>query len=173
MKIHLLNDIFSAVIIGFCFISVGVFANTDVEFDGTLIADPCVITTDTAEQIVDFRNVPSKTFIKHNRTAPESFSFHLTECDLSLGQTVKVTFFGNEDDAQPGNFAVAGDAKGIAIALENADGEAIKPDQVLSPIALSEGDTLLKYKAYIQATDFSKVTEGDFLSHVTFSLEYE
>jgi type 1 fimbria pilin len=40
-------------------------ADTDVHFSGNLIADPCELHVDSEDQIVDFRNVPSKTFMKY------------------------------------------------------------------------------------------------------------
>lgn len=55
-------------------------ADTDVYFSGNLIADPCELHVDSEDQIVDFRNVPSKTFMKYPRSERERFSiwFDLT-----------------------------------------------------------------------------------------------
>jgi type 1 fimbria pilin len=149
------------------------FSDTDVVFDGVLISEPCNISSSSEEQIVDFKNIPSKTFISHNRTVPEKFSFLLTECDLSLGQTVTVSFQGRESDLASGNFATDGDAKGISIALEDIQGNPVVPNQPATALLLNEGDTLLEYNAYIQADDYSRVDFGDFTSSVTFSFEYE
>lgn len=153
--------------------SASAFSDTDVVFDGVLISEPCNISPSSEEQIVDFKNIPSKTFISNNRTVPEKFSFLLKECDLSLGQTVTVSFQGRESDIAPGNFATEGDAKGISIALEDIQGNPITPNQPATAVSLSEGDTLLEYNAYIQADDYSRVDYGDFTSSVTFSFEYE
>lgn len=72
-------------------------ADTDVYFTGNLVADPCELHVDSEDQIVDFRNIPSKTFIKYHLSERERFSIMLINCDLSLGSTVKVTFMGTED----------------------------------------------------------------------------
>lgn len=148
-------------------------ADTDVVFDGVLVAEPCNISTDSEEQTVDFKNIPSKTFISSNRTVPERFSILLKECDLSLGQTVTVSFQGRESDNAQGNFATDGDAKGISIAIEDREGNAIHPNQPAKSVMLDDGDTALEYNAYIQADDYSRVDYGDFTSSVTFSFEYE
>lgn len=76
-------------------------ADTDVYFTGNLVADPCELHVDSEDQIVDFRNIPSKTFIKYHLSERERFSIMLINCDLSLGSTVKVTFMGTEDVDQP------------------------------------------------------------------------
>jgi type 1 fimbria pilin len=148
-------------------------ADTDVQFRGTLISDPCLVETDPDGQTVDMGTIGAKTFMTHPRSAPKNFSIHLTECDLSLGNTVSVMFNGTEDGEQSGTFAVTGDAKGVAIALEDKEGTAIKPGSAMKAVPLTEGDTWLNYVAYVQGTDYSKVKEGAFESKAIFFLEYE
>lgn len=149
------------------------YADTDVNFSGTLVADPCELHMDSEDQIVDFRNVPSKTFIKYHRSERERFSIRLTECDLSLGETVTVTFKGAEDTAQPGLFAVTGTAAGIAIAVEDAAGTPVLPNVAMRPATLTSGDTILDFQAFISAPDHSQVREGDFECVTYFLLEYD
>lgn len=151
----------------------GAYADTDVNFSGTLVADPCELHVDSEDQIVDFRNVPSKTFITSARSERERFSLRLTECDLSLGETVKVTFMGTEDASQPGLFAVTGTAAGIAIAVEEADGTPVLPNVPMRPAALTAGDTTLNFQAFISAPVHSQVQDGDFECVTTFLLEYD
>lgn len=150
-----------------------VHADTDVYFSGNLVADPCELHVDSEDQIVDFRNVPSKTFIKYHRSERERFSIWLTECDLSLGSTVTVTFMGAEDIDQPGLFAVTGTAAGIAIAVEDESGIPVKPNVAMRPSALTAGDTFLNFQAFVSAPVHSRVREGDFECVTTFLLEYD
>ena len=151
----------------------GVQADTDVEFSGTLVSEPCQVATESEEQLVDFSNIASKTFIKHTRSAPKRFTIMLKECDLELGTQVSVTFLGEPDAIQPDTFAIQGQAKGIAIALEDENGKPVPPNQELTPVNLVEGDVPLNYVAYVQATDFEQVDFGDFMTTVTYALEYE
>lgn len=148
-------------------------ADTDVYFSGNLVADPCELHVDSEDQIVDFRNVPSKTFIKYHRSERERFSIWLTECDLSFGSTVTVTFMGSEDIDQPGLFAVTGTAAGIAIAVEDDSGIPVKPNVAMRPSALTAGDTFLNFQAFVSAPVHSRVREGDFECVTTFLLEYD
>ncbi len=149
------------------------YADTEVNFSGILVADPCELHVDSEEQIVDFRNVPSKTFIKYPRSERERFAIHLTECDLSLGETVTITFMGTEDAMQPGLFAVTGTAKGIAIAVEDTNGTPVLPNVPMRASVLTAGNTFLNFEAFISAPVHSRVREGDFESVTTFRLEYD
>lgn len=148
-------------------------ADTDVQFGGTLIADPCQVDTDSEDQTVELKTVATKTFINHEQSAATPFSVWLRECDLSMGSQVTVTFYGQKDEANPALFAVDGTAKGIALALSDDSGKAVTPGSEQQPHELNDGDTELKWEARIQSTAGSQVTEGDFVSVVTFSLEYE
>ena len=149
------------------------YADTDVNFSGILVADPCELQVDSENQTIDFGNVPSKTFITSPRSEPERFSLRLSGCDLSLGETVTVIFMGAEDFAQPGLFAVTGTAGGIAIAVEDLSGTPVVPNIPMRPAALSTGNISLNFQAFISAPDFSRVQEGDFECVTTFLLEYD
>lgn len=146
---------------------------TALEFKGKLIADPCQVSADSDYQTVEFGTIVSKTFINHNRTSPKRFKIHLEECDLELGNSVKIKFTGDEDSQQLNTFKVSGDAAGIAIAIEDEHGSTVKPDEYMSPVKLNEGDMILNWNAYVQSGDYQKIKEGSFESSVTFHLEYE
>ncbi|MFP2428879.1 fimbrial protein [Enterobacter ludwigii] len=148
-------------------------ADTDVEFSGTLVADPCLVDTDSQEQEIDFGNIVSKTFISHESTAPKDFRIHLLECDVTLGTQVSVAFLGDESLTQPGAFAVSGDAKGIAVRIEDAEGRTVTPNREYVAAELLPGETILTYRARITATDVSEVTEGEFTAVATFALDWE
>lgn len=155
------------------FFYISALADTDLQFKGVLISNPCNIDTESEEQVVEMGVIGAKTFINHHRSAPKIFKVILKECDLSLGKTVSVMFEGNEDDDQPGTFAVTGDAGGISIALEDTDGRPIKPGVEMNPVPLKEGEMVLNYTAYVQNLDFSKVKEGAFVSKAVFFIDYE
>jgi len=154
-------------------LSLSAYADTIVDFKGTLVADPCQVATDSEDQEVFFDVIPSKTFIKQNRSSPRPFRIHLTDCDLSLGNAVMFTFVGEKEATQPGTFATTGEAKGIAIALEDDDAMAVENGKALPAKALTGEDSWFDFRAFVQSTGYESVKEGDFESVVTFSLEYE
>ncbi|WP_024547672.1 fimbrial protein [Siccibacter turicensis] len=154
-------------------VSLGGLADTNVEYSGTLIADPCVVDTGSEDQTVDFGTVVKKTFSNHTRSIAEPFRIRLIECDLTAGNNVAVTFNGTEANDQPGAFAVTGDAQGVAIALEDSDGNAVEPAKTMKPVPLTGEETILNYRAFVQSSDYSNVREGAFESVVSFTLEYD
>lgn len=148
-------------------------ADTDIEFTGTLVADPCQVATDSEDQQVEFGNIVAKTFLTQNSTPPKMFTLRLVECDLSMGSTVSVTFLGDEALTQPGTFATIGEAKGIAIRLRDSEGNPVVPNEPLPAAGVLEGETVLVWQAQVTTRDSREVTEGEFLSTVTFSMAYE
>lgn len=149
-------------------------ANVDMNFRGILGADTCKLSTDSQDQLIEFPAIARSVFKNNPRSAPKKFSLNLLECDLSMGESVKVTFYGEESREQPGTFAITeGDAQGVAIAIESAGGEAIKPSVAMRPVMLMEDGNVLNFKAYIQGNDYEAIKEGQFVSSVKFILEYE
>ncbi|MFV8867046.1 fimbrial protein [Serratia fonticola] len=151
----------------------GVRADTDVEFSGTLVADPCRVETDSEAQTVEFGAIPAKTFIDAVQTVPKTFHVHLKECDLSLGSQVSFTFTGEKDAAEPTLFKVSGSATGIALAIEDSEGRVVTPDGEQQAVTLTEGDTTLTWRTRVQSTVGRHVGEGEFSSVVTFALRYD
>lgn len=160
------------IILLFCGLSHISQADTDIHFSGVLVAEPCQLATDSEEQIVDFGSIAARQFINSQLTPSKSFSIRLTECDLSVGQNVTVTFIGDESAEQPGLFAVVGEAKGIAVLLMNDDEQTILPGKSISSLLLSGNENTFTFQAAVSGPDFSSVTAGEFASTLIFSLEY-
>lgn len=148
-------------------------ANVDINFRGTLGADACKLATDSQDQMIEFPAIARSTFKNSPRSAPKKFQLRLLECDLSMGEAVNVTFYGEESREQPGTFAITqGDAQGVAIAIESASGEAVTPSVAMRPVTLMEDGNVLGFRAYIQANDYAAIKEGQFVTNVKFVLEY-
>ncbi|WP_455426045.1 fimbrial protein [Dryocola sp. LX212] len=148
-------------------------ADTNVEFSGALVADPCRVETDSEAQTVEFGAIPSKTFIDAVQTVPKTFHVHLKECDLSLGSQVSFTFSGEKDASEPTLFRVSGSARGIALAIADSEGRAVTPDGEQQAVTLTEGDNTLTWQTRVQSTAGRHVGEGEFSSVVIFALRYD
>lgn len=146
---------------------------TEVEFSGTLVADPCQVDLVSANQTVEMWPVATSTFINHETSGPKDFAIHLKDCDLSLGTQVSVTFLGEKDSVNPDLFAVNGTAQGIALTIFDSSGKRIVPDEQQRAEALSGTEMTLKWQARVQSTVGRDVTEGEYQSTITFRLEYE
>ncbi|WP_312757569.1 fimbrial protein [Pantoea brenneri] len=157
-------------------------ASSDVDFKGTLVAEPCTVATggDGENVLVDFGTIPDKNFYFYTPPRTWQFPFHilLKDCDLSLGSQVKVTFTGTEDAEQPGLLALSSrnGVDHLAIGIQAADGGDIAVNQQTKGYALNSGTTELKFSSYIQASDAGvknrTVGKGTFEAVTTFLLEY-
>ena len=170
-------DMFKGTLIGGVLCSAGAMplmaGDIDVEFSGTLITDPCEVKTESEDQTIEFNPISARRFIDHNESTPVSFSIWLRECDLSLGEQVSVTFYGENTGLNPALFAVTGTAEGIAMAITDSSGHPVLPGESQDQITLVKGDNQLMWQARIQSTVGQQVKEGEFQSVLTFSLEYE
>lgn len=146
---------------------------TEVEFSGTLVADPCQVDMESASQTVEMWPVATQTFINNETSGPKDFAIHLRECDLSLGSQVSVTFLGEKNILNPDLFAVDGTAEGVALTIFEHTGKRIIPGEKQKAVALIGGDMTLQWQARLQSTVGKDVTEGEYQAIVTFQLEYE
>ncbi|MBM7016677.1 type 1 fimbrial protein [Enterobacter cloacae] len=156
--------------------------SADVDFKGTLVAEPCVVSSgpEGDNVVVDFGTISDKTFysIYGRRTWLQSFHILLTECDTTLGKEVKITFTGTEDVEQPGLLAVnsSSGVKHVAIGLQTHKGEDLQLNTQTQGYTLYTGNTQLDFKAYVQASNEGvknhSVGRGTFEAVSTFELEY-
>lgn len=154
-------------------------ANNNVHLFGALVAEPCVIRPGDEEILLDFGTIVDKYLYKYTRTQGRDFEIRLTECDLTIGKTVKVTFTGTEDSQLPGLLALDGgsEATGIAIGLETTAAQPLPINQESDSFPLQDGNSTIALKAYVQGepqaiTDHA-IGRGAFTATATFNLEYE
>lgn len=146
---------------------------------GALVAEPCVIPPGEENVRLDFGTVIDKYLYENGRTHSQPFELHLTECDLSLGKTVKVTFSGIENRYLTGLLAIEGgsQANGIAIGMETQGGTPLPINKAGEGHRLISGTNTLTVLAYVQGeTDAianRTIERGPFSAIATFSLEYE
>ena len=151
----------------------------NVRLHGALVAEPCVIAPGDEDVKLDFGTVIDKYLYTNVRTHGQAFDIHLTECDLSLGKMVKVTFKGEENPSLGGLLAIDGgsQASGIAIGMETRDGQALPLNKFSGGQQLSSGSNTLTVLAYVrgepEAIANRTIQRGPFSAIATFSLEYE
>ncbi|MBE4976397.1 fimbrial protein, partial [Serratia sp. X3] len=115
----------------------------------------------------------------NTRTHSQTFALHLTECDLSLGNTVAITFTGTENAKLPGllELDTGSLASGIGIGLEDSSGKALPLNRASDKFRLNAGNTTLTLQAYVQgepeAIQTKSIGRGTFSAVATFTLEYE
>lgn len=146
---------------------------------GTLVEEPCTIKPGDEKVRLTFGNTPDKNLYAYGRTVSKEFAIKLSECDTSIGQSVKVTFSGTPSAALPGYLAIANTStsSGFAIGIENEDGTALNIDHEGEEIALQDGATQLNFKAFLRgepdAISNMDIKRGPFSAVATFKLDYE
>ncbi|MFO3759106.1 fimbrial protein [Klebsiella aerogenes] len=151
----------------------------NVRLFGALVAEPCVILPGDEEIQLDFGTVIDKYIYLNTRTLGQLFKIHLAECDLSLGNTVRITFIGKENSELPGLLGInnSTEMSGIAIGLETTNSEPVKLNKQSKLYPLQVGNTYIAFKAYVQgepnAIARKSIRRGPFNATATFKLEYE
>ncbi|CUZ17754.1 MULTISPECIES: fimbrial protein [Serratia] len=154
-------------------------AEDNLYFHGELVAEPCVIPPGSEIVPLDFGTVIDKYLYSYQRTLPIPLSIQLAECDLSLGQSLTVTFVGSENGSLPGYLALdtGSQARGVAIGLESMEGKSLPLNKRGEKISLVSGNNQIRLQAYIRgeplALQSRTIVRGDFSAAVTFNLEYE
>lgn len=149
-----------------------------VNYSGILVAEPCVIPPGEESLELDFGLVIDKYLYLNQRTPGKVFFLKLTECDISLGETVSISFGGTESAALPGLLAInSKTVSGIAIGLESASGELLPLNQLSKKLRLKPGSNIITLNAYIrgepEAIKNKKIGRGQFSALTTFQLSYE
>lgn len=156
-----------------------VLGEDNVHFRGALVAEPCVIPPGEESLQLDFGTVIDKYLYLNQRTQGQPLEIHLAACDLSLANTLRVTFSGNENLQLPGLLALdaASQANGIAIGLETPEGKPLPLNKTGQKYPLAAGSNRIAFKAYVQgepeAIAQQTIERGHFSAVATFRLEYE
>ncbi len=159
--------------------SLPVQAKENMRFHGALVAEPCLIAPGDEQIDLNFGTVIDQYLYLNTRTRGQEFIIRLTSCDLSIGKTVKVTFSGPENMNLPGLLAIdsGSQAYGIAIGLENEEGQFLPLNKKGKNHLLASGTNTITIRAYVQgepdAIKNRHIERGPFSAIATFGLEYE
>lgn len=141
---------------------------------GTLVTDPCTVKSDAIE--VDFGTIVDKYLYTNTRTLGQTFVIELEDCDLSLGNVVKVTFKGTESLALPGLLTVGNQSTGVAIGIETLQAQAVPFNKPTDALNLQAPNSQLAFKAYVMgepaAITGQTIVRGAFSETSTFELNY-
>jgi type 1 fimbria pilin len=177
------NTVLATVLVATVMLSVPVRAepppSVSIGYRGNLVAEPCVIPPGDEEISLDFDTIIDKFLYQHTRTLGQTFEIRLTECDLTLGSLVSVTFQGTESLALPGLLALDGgsQATGVAIGLETPQARPLPLNKASDKYRLDKGTNLIALRAYVQgeptAITNQSIGLGAFTATATFNLDYE
>nr|WP_278978600.1 fimbrial protein [Providencia alcalifaciens] len=145
----------------------------NVNMNGSIVDSACAIDTGSYEQVVDMGILPIGTLRQQGQGPVRSFSITLIGCTLishsnSAWQTFTVTF----DGAASGNwFTVNGDAHGVALLLQDANGKTIYPGQTTEKQTIISGNNVLHYGLRLVSNQ-KPLRPGEYQSALRFKLDY-
>ncbi|EQC2551238.1 fimbrial protein [Enterobacter sichuanensis] len=184
------NKIMLAAVMAFGMTSATVHAANQgqgsVTFNGSIIDAPCSITPESVDQTVELGQVSNALLKKGGKSTPKAFTIGLEHCTLETSgpgpegetrknNTVSVTFTGvsSEIKGHENMLAISGQASGASVAITDAGGKLVKLGEASPVVGLNEGDTALRFAAYLQGANGSEVVPGDFTAIADFTLAYQ
>ncbi|EKS6740492.1 type 1 fimbrial protein [Enterobacter ludwigii] len=147
-----------------------------VSFTGSIIDAPCSISPESVDQTVELGQVSNALLKKGGKSTPKAFSIDLEHCELEETKNkVSVTFTGVESATQKGMLSISGQASGASVAITDAGGKLISLGSASPVIGLNEGNTALRFTAYLQGEggDKAVVVPGDFTAVADFTMAYQ
>lgn len=144
-----------------------------VSMNGSIVNSACAIDTGSYEQTVEMGVLPVGTIDQEGRGPLRPFSIALIGCSFApyagdAWQTFSITFEGPANDQW---FSVSGEARGIALSLQDAQGQRIYPGKSTPKQAIVEGNSVLHYGLRLVSNNHP-LRPGDYQSTLRFKLEY-
>lgn len=164
--------------------------NGGLRATGTLVASPCVLLPESAEQYIDLSSTvawglerpgsttsPVQVYIKLDR-CPGEFHF-MRDHQLMRGSTmlngqsaVKMTIYGEVEPTDGRFFRVHGGVEGVALRLSDRQGELLRPGMQSRPQVLNPGRNDLVFQAQLWRLP-APLMANEWRSVVNIGLEYE
>lgn len=145
-----------------------------VNMNGSIIFSACDIDTGDGYQEI---NMPGETLGHIKRAGmgePHNFHIQLTNCTLDssdesgIWQYLNIVFDGDEDE---GFFRVSGNAGGVALQLQDRNGEVIHPGKPVQVQQASDVENRLDYQFRIRNM-MRDLTVGDYNAIIRYRIEY-
>ncbi|WP_272682515.1 fimbrial protein [Providencia sp. PROV120] len=155
-----------------CFVAFGKEQGL-ISMQGSIINASCTIDTGSHAQTVDMGVLPVGTLRQQGRGPVRPFSIALIGCTLTpyvgeAWQTFSVTFDGPADGEW---FSVDGEARGVALAMQDAHGQPIYPGQPTAKQAIVPGNAVLHYGLQL-VSNARPLRPGEYQSALRFKLDY-
>ena len=155
-----------------------------VTFNGSIIDAPCSITPESVDQTVELGQVSNALLKKGGMSTPKAFTIGLEHCTLETSvpegetrknNTVSVTFTGiaSEIKGHESMLSISGQASGASVAITDAGGKLVELGKPSPLVGLNEGNTALRFAAYLQGANGGEVVPGDFSAVADFTLAYQ
>lgn len=148
---------------------------THVTMDGRILDTPCSIEPDNRDQTISVGSTPVGGIARQGMGRTVPFHIYLTDCVLRRTDTrlpgwnkFAITFDGESDGD---NFAVRGDARGIALQVADVNGHVARPGESLETGMLNESNPELHFTLRVVSNN-KPLSKGTFWGIINFRLNY-
>lgn len=146
-----------------------------IHFTGTVVEEPCVITQNTADQIVDLGSVASRELAaKNDISIKVPFNIILEKCDTTTIKSATFAFTAVSSPYEVTALLNNGDADKVGVQITDASGAIVPLNATPTAysLALTAGSqNIAKFTAHMIATG-TGVTAGSVDTQVTFKIAY-
>ncbi|HDT2108502.1 TPA: type 1 fimbrial protein [Enterobacter roggenkampii] len=146
-----------------------------VHVRGSIVETPCAIATESRFQNVDIGVTPDSMVARDGRSMPHLFYIRLVNCKLDrlkpgdpAWHYFQLTFNGKDDN---GFFALNSGVNGIALQLEDSQGNIAHPNQPLPVSEITPGNMKLGYSLRLVGNHHA-MQVGSFHSDLQFMMNY-
>ena len=148
-------------------------ANTIVNFEGHIIAGTCTITTEL-NQVVELGDTSVTYFATQGDVSPAKPFSIIVNCPVGGPEKATVMFSGNVAVNTDLLALDEGGATGVAVRINEDNGELIKPGTESASMILTEGESILKFNAQYQSlVERSAITPGSANATAQFTINYQ
>lgn len=143
-----------------------------ISISGNVIATPCLISTGTIDQTIDFGQMIATNFIKPNSVSEwKKFAFNLTQCP-SATNAVSVTFTGRTDANNALYFYNSASGRNAALQITNEDHSVTYSNGSVEEVLIDASRNATFQLAARVISPMGNMTSGDFTSVVQVSFTY-
>lgn len=145
-----------------------------VSMHGAIIDTACAIAAGSRDQTIDMETIPLGQIIRDGQGMTKPFSIELVNCILerpgnkSDWKFFQVTFDGY---AEGSLFGVQGDARGVALKINDSSGNVVIPGEPLPMEEIMPGNRTLNYSMTLMP-NHQPLKAGAYFSTVRFKLDY-
>ncbi|MEB0046572.1 MULTISPECIES: fimbrial protein [unclassified Pseudomonas] len=153
-------------------------AADNLRFKGNLVEQACTIRPGDEAITLELWDLTSKHLYINTRSVGKGFKLHLDACDITISETVTISFGGAQNRELPGLFALDGGsgASGIGLGIETLSNKPLPVNTVSDEQILSNGNNVIELKAYVQgepsAIRDQTIGLGAYTVTSTFTLDY-
>jgi type 1 fimbria pilin len=145
-----------------------------VNMHGAIIDTACAIAAGSRDQTIDMETIPLGQIVRDGQGMTKPFSIELVNCILerpgnkSDWKFFQVTFDGSAEGTL---FGVQGDARGVALKINDSNGNVVIPGEPLPMEEIIPGNRMLNYSMTLIA-NHQPLKAGAYFSTVRFKLDY-